>query len=256
GVPAGIPAIGRARGLTRHIAAIVRGPRRAQPAGTRRHAIPPACGDWPDSIARCRKGQCRASRADRKMAPLLSPCEVRHAFHPPRPARDRRAERVLRRPAAHRVSRPPPQPGQHHRRHGRRARPRRPGGRGPGHHPGRGREGGMSALPTPPPGRSLAGTYLRMLGVTAIWAVTFHVGHYTAQHADPLGVALLRFLFAGLTLAGIAVLRGQSLRITRAQLPLVLALAIPGVVAYTLFFLASVQSISGTRAALITAGSR
>lgn len=113
----------------------------------------------------------------------------------------------------------------------------------------------MSALPTPPPGRSLAGTYLRMLGATAIWAVTFHVGHYTAQHADPLGVAFLRFLFAGLTLAGIAVLRGQSLRITRAQLPLVLALAIPGVVAYTLFFLASVQSISGTRAALITAGS-
>jgi len=102
---------------------------------------------------------------------------------------------------------------------------------------------------------ALAGTYLRMLGATSIWAVTFHVGYYASHHADPLGVAFLRFLFAGLTLAGIALLRGQSLRITRAQLPLVFSLAIPGVVAYTLCFLAAVQTISGSRAALISAGS-
>lgn len=95
--------------------------------------------------------------------------------------------------------------------------------------------------------------YLRLLGATSIWAVTFHVGRYATQHGDPVGIAFLRFLAAGLTLAAIAKARGQSLRVERHQWPLLVGLAIPGVVAYTLFFLASVQTISGTRAALIAA---
>lgn len=114
----------------------------------------------------------------------------------------------------------------------------------------------MNAPRIPMPGdRSLPGTYMRMFAATSIWAITFHVGYYASHHADPLGVAFLRFLVAGITLALIARLRGQSLRVTRKQLPLIFSLAIPGVVAYTLFFLASVQTISGSRAALITAGS-
>lgn len=103
------------------------------------------------------------------------------------------------------------------------------------------------------PRTSMLPTYLRLFGATTIWAVTFHVGHYAARHADPLGIAFLRFLVAGLTLAAIARFRGLSLRLTRAQWPLAIALAVPGVVAYTLFFLASVQTISGSRAALIAA---
>lgn len=95
--------------------------------------------------------------------------------------------------------------------------------------------------------------YLRLLGATSIWAITFHVGRFAAQHGDPVGIAFLRFLVAGLTLAAIAKARGHSLHVERHQWPLVVGLAIPGVVAYTLLFLASVQTISGTRAALIAA---
>lgn len=102
-------------------------------------------------------------------------------------------------------------------------------------------------------GESMLLTYLRLFGATTIWAVTFHVGHYVSQHADPLGVAFLRFIVAGATLVAIASFRKQSLRLTRTQWPLAVALAVPGVVAYTLFFLASVQTISGSRAALIAA---
>jgi drug/metabolite transporter (DMT)-like permease len=101
---------------------------------------------------------------------------------------------------------------------------------------------------------SLAGVYVRLAVVPAIWGGTFIAGRVLAQAVPPTVGALLRFTVACVALVtAAAVLEGGLPRLDRRQLLATLALGATGVLAYNLFFLGALSRLPASRTSLIVA---
>ena len=99
-------------------------------------------------------------------------------------------------------------------------------------------------------------TYLKLIGAMFMWGGTWIAGRIVAQElAAPLAVPALRFLLAGIVLAGFALLtEGRIPRPqTGSEWGTVSGLAITGIFLYALCFFYGLKHISAGRGALVVA---
>lgn len=100
----------------------------------------------------------------------------------------------------------------------------------------------------------MAGTYLRLAFVPAIWGGTFIAGRVLVLAVPPAVGALLRFAVACVALVAAAfLLEGRLPRLDRRQLLATVALGASGVLAYNLFFLGALSRMPASRTSLIVA---
>ena len=86
------------------------------------------------------------------------------------------------------------------------------------------------------------------------FAGTWVAAHWATEEIPPLTTAFLRFLIATVLLWTWARLRGVSIRVGRADLPLVAAMGVSGIVLYNLCFLYGVRLAPSSDGAVIVPG--
>jgi drug/metabolite transporter (DMT)-like permease len=105
----------------------------------------------------------------------------------------------------------------------------------------------------PAPGAKAA-DYGRLIAVPAIWGGTFVAGKHVVAALSPLMGSLARYVVACVALLAAAFLIERGLpRITRKQAAATFVLGALGIFAYNLFFMASLERLPASRAALIIA---
>jgi drug/metabolite transporter (DMT)-like permease len=96
--------------------------------------------------------------------------------------------------------------------------------------------------------------YARLVAVPAIWGGTFVAGKHVVQTFSPMMGSFARYVIACVALLVAAfVLEGGLPRLSRQQLVSTFLLGLLGVFAYNLFFMAALERLPGSRAALIIA---
>lgn len=106
------------------------------------------------------------------------------------------------------------------------------------------------------PGRASATLYLKLIGTMFMWGGTWIAGRVIAQELPaPLAAPAIRFLLAGLVLAGVALLtEGRVPRPqTAGEWGAVLGLASTGIFLYALCFFYGLKQITAGRGALVVA---
>lgn len=99
-----------------------------------------------------------------------------------------------------------------------------------------------------------AADYGRLIAVPAIWGGTFVAGKQVVATLSPLMGSFARYVVACVALLTAAFLLERGLpRITRKQVAATLVLGALGIFAYNLFFMASLERLPASRAALIIA---
>lgn len=99
-------------------------------------------------------------------------------------------------------------------------------------------------------------TYLKLIGTMFMWGGTWIAGRVVAQELTaPLAAPAIRFLLAGLALAGFALAtEGRIPRLqTGSEWGVVIGLAITGIFIYALCFFYGLKQISAGRGALVVA---
>lgn len=99
-------------------------------------------------------------------------------------------------------------------------------------------------------------TYLKLIGTMFMWGGTWIAGRIVAQELTaPLAAPAIRFLLAGLALAGFAlVTEGRIPRLqTGSEWGVVIGLAMTGIFIYALCFFYGLKQISAGRGALVVA---
>jgi len=96
--------------------------------------------------------------------------------------------------------------------------------------------------------------YGLLVVMAVVFAGTWVTGHWATVEVPPLTTAFLRFTIASLLLSAWARLSGIGIRLTRADLPLVAAMGITGIVAYNLCFLYGVRLAPSSDGAVIVPG--
>ena len=99
-------------------------------------------------------------------------------------------------------------------------------------------------------------TYVKLIGAMFMWGGTWIAGRIVAQELPaPLGVPAIRFLLAGLVLAGFALAtEGRILRPqTGSEWGIVSGLALTGIFLYALCFFHGLRHITAGRGALVVA---
>ena len=100
----------------------------------------------------------------------------------------------------------------------------------------------------------MTGTYLRLVGVAALWGGTFIAGRVAAPQVPHFTLAALRFWSAFLVLFPMAWwFEGGLPRLQRRDLFYALLISLFGLVFYNLFFLGALELISASRTALVVA---
>lgn len=100
----------------------------------------------------------------------------------------------------------------------------------------------------------MTGTYLRLVGVAALWGGTFIAGRIAAPQVPHFTLAALRFWSAFLVLFPMAWwFEGRLPRLKRLDLFYALLISLFGLVFYNLFFLGALELISASRTALVVA---
>ncbi|MCL2523054.1 MAG: DMT family transporter [Betaproteobacteria bacterium] len=108
-------------------------------------------------------------------------------------------------------------------------------------------------MPAP---HGLALTYVKLVLAMAMWGGTWIAGRIIAREVTaPLAVAALRFVVAGLIVAGVMLLRGSGIPLPRdgKTWGLVWALGFFGIFLYAICFFYGLQHISAGRGALVVA---
>jgi drug/metabolite transporter (DMT)-like permease len=96
--------------------------------------------------------------------------------------------------------------------------------------------------------------YARLIAVPAIWGGTFVAGKHVVAVLSPTMGSFARYIVACVALLVAAfVLEGGLPKLSRRQWIATLVLGIVGVFAYNLFFMAALERVPGSRAALIIA---
>jgi drug/metabolite transporter (DMT)-like permease len=96
--------------------------------------------------------------------------------------------------------------------------------------------------------------YARLIAVPAIWGGTFVAGKHVVAVWSPMMGSFARYLIACVALLIAAfMLEGGLPRLSRPQLAFTFLLGLLGVFAYNLFFMAALERLPGSRAALIIA---
>ena len=106
------------------------------------------------------------------------------------------------------------------------------------------------------PGQSSSITYLKLIGTMFMWGGTWIAGRIVAQELTaPLAAPAIRFLLAGLALAGFALAtEGRIPRLqTGSEWGVVIGLAMTGIFIYALCFFYGLKQISAGRGALVVA---
>lgn len=105
---------------------------------------------------------------------------------------------------------------------------------------------------TAPPARAI--DYARLVAVPAIWGGTFVAGKHVVSVFSPLMGSFARYVIAciALLVAAVALERGLP-KLTRRQWAATFVLGLLGVFAYNLFFMAALERLHASRAALIIA---
>ena len=100
----------------------------------------------------------------------------------------------------------------------------------------------------------MTSTYLRLIGVAALWGGTFIAGRIAAPQVPHFTLAALRFWSAALVLLPVAYLvDGRLPRLGRRDVLYAALLAVFGLVIYNLFFLGALELIPASRTALVVA---
>ena len=105
-----------------------------------------------------------------------------------------------------------------------------------------------------PQTRSL--TYVKLVAAMAMWGGTWIAGRVIAQElSEPLAVASIRFMLAGLSIAGVMLISGRGISLPQGsrQWGLVWALGFFGIFLYGLCFFFGLQHIPAGRGALVVA---
>src|SRR3954466_10244678 len=104
------------------------------------------------------------------------------------------------------------------------------------------------------PAAPRTGDYARLVAVPAIWGGTFVAGKQVVAVLSPLMGSFARYVIAcaALLIAAFALERGLP-RLTRRQWLATFVLGLLGVFAYNLFFMAALERLPASRAALIIA---
>jgi drug/metabolite transporter (DMT)-like permease len=101
-------------------------------------------------------------------------------------------------------------------------------------------------------GKSLAGIYLKLAVMTAIWGGTFIAGRIVLQSLGPFEAAFCRYAIATLCLVLLTVkLEGGLPKLRRHQVIPVVLLGLSGIFAYNAFFFLGLQTTPASRASLI-----
>jgi drug/metabolite transporter (DMT)-like permease len=96
--------------------------------------------------------------------------------------------------------------------------------------------------------------YARLVAVPAIWGGTFVAGKHVVAVLSPVMGSFARYVIACIALLAAAfMLEGGLPRLSRQQLFATFLLGLLGVFAYNLFFMAALERLPGSRAALIIA---
>jgi drug/metabolite transporter (DMT)-like permease len=96
--------------------------------------------------------------------------------------------------------------------------------------------------------------YARLVAVPAIWGGTFVAGKYVVAEFSPMMGSFARYVIACMALLVAAfALEGGLPRLSRQQVFSTFVLGLLGVFAYNLFFMAALERLPGSRAALIIA---
>jgi drug/metabolite transporter (DMT)-like permease len=106
------------------------------------------------------------------------------------------------------------------------------------------------------PGQASSITYLKLIGTMFMWGGTWIAGRIVAQELTaPLAAPAIRFLLAGLALAGFALAtEGRIPRLqTGSEWGVVIGLAMTGIFIYALCFFYGLKQISAGRGALVVA---
>lgn len=101
--------------------------------------------------------------------------------------------------------------------------------------------------------RPPTGVYLKLILSTAFWGASFIAGRHLAQHMPHFLAATGRFAVALVPLLVFAALTDNLPRLTRGQILSTLLLGATGVFAYNALFLAGLEHLPASRAALIVA---
>jgi len=106
------------------------------------------------------------------------------------------------------------------------------------------------------PGQAGSVTYLKLIGAMFMWGGTWIAGRVVAQElAAPLAVPAIRFLLAGLALAGFALVTEGRIQHpgTGREWGIVTGLAMTGIFLYALCFFHGLKYITAGRGALVVA---
>lgn len=96
--------------------------------------------------------------------------------------------------------------------------------------------------------------YALLLVMVACFAGTWVAAHWATDEVPPLTTAFIRFAIASILLWGWGRLIGAPMRLGRTELPLVMAMAMTGIVAYNLCFLYGVRLAPASDGAIIVPG--
>jgi len=110
-----------------------------------------------------------------------------------------------------------------------------------------------ASMPAASRGRNGAGSSTDFMLAVAftLWALNYTVVKVGVSAFDPLAFAVLRFGVAGLAMSGFVVWREGTLRVARADLPLLLAIAVLGVAVNQTCFVYSLNDTGATDVALL-----
>ena len=101
---------------------------------------------------------------------------------------------------------------------------------------------------------AMAHIYYKLVGSAVLWGGTWVAGRLLGRSMGPFSAAFLRFALASVFLYFLtARIEGRSPRLTRRELPWLLALAATGIFAYNALFFAGLRTVPAGRAALIVA---
>ena len=103
-------------------------------------------------------------------------------------------------------------------------------------------------------GKSLAPTYLKLLGSALFWGGTYTAGRIVVRHVEPFSASFLRFAIAAVLLVLITWRsEGGIPPLRRHQVLPVVVLGLTGVFAYNAFFLNGIRLVEAGRASMIVA---